>query len=250
MGMAAGMVAVGGASAAATEKFAIEESPVSAESVGSNRPAGHQSTVLWSVDTAERKVALTFDDGPLPEWTPLALDVLDEAKIRATFFVVGSRLATHANLVRKRYDRHEIGNHSWHHDDLSKLNYKDVMRSVGQTHDTIKRITGRNATLLRPPWGKMGGTTVRVAGELGYDLILWSLLVRDRALHSHPDELVEDVVGGVRPGMIMLAHDVGRTTRLAALQQLPRMIRGLKDRGFTFVTVSELRQSLPRQSGT
>src|SRR5690348_13691686 len=71
--------------------------------------------------TADKLVALTFDDGPLPDYTPRFLDVLDEAGVPATFFVVGRHLEEHAGLLRGRLDRHEVGNHSWSHDDLATL---------------------------------------------------------------------------------------------------------------------------------
>lgn len=243
VGVAAGGVAVGGTSAAAAKNAAEAKSPVSARAVGLSRPIGRQVEVLWSVDTDQKKIALTFDDGPLPNWTPLCLDALDAAKVPATFFVVGSRLTENAGLLRGRIDRHEIANHTWDHDDLSRLGYEGVMRSISRTQEAIKEMTGRTATYLRPPWGKLGGTTVRVAGELDLDIALWSVLIQDRAMHDRPDVLVTDVVEGSLPGSILLGHEVGKASRLVTVQQLPRMIQGLRKRGFEFVTLTELREA-------
>ncbi|MEO5876857.1 MAG: polysaccharide deacetylase family protein, partial [Streptosporangiaceae bacterium] len=187
-----------------------------------------------------------FDDGPKPRWTSLALDALAEAKAPATFFVVGEQLRDHADVIKGRMGPHEIGNHTWSHDDLSLLGFDQARRSIGRAHETIEQVTGRTPTLLRPPWGRLGGTTLRAAAELDYDVALWSLLIQDRRYSHEPDEIATRVIQQARPGMIVLGHDIGAPSRHVAIQQLPRIIRGLRDRGLEFVTVSELRQSAPR----
>ncbi|WP_329520387.1 polysaccharide deacetylase family protein [Spirillospora sp. NBC_01491] len=246
IGLATGGLLAGGAAGMAAEQAWLERdppTPASAASVESWEPPGRQVDVVWAVDTTRRLIALTFDDGPMERWTPRALDALDEAGVPGTFFVLGSRLARNAGLVRGRLARHEIGNHTWKHDDLSRMSHRDAYRSIHRTHTVIKEVTGTEATLLRPPWGRLGGTTLHVAAEHGYDLVLWSLLVQDRRLGDRPAEMVDAVVGNARPGTIVLAHDVGAPSREEAVRQLPAMIRGLRRRGFEFVTVSQLRRA-------
>ncbi|MBW8486518.1 polysaccharide deacetylase family protein [Actinomadura parmotrematis] len=250
LALGAGGAVLGGAGGIAGGRLMAEdEVPASAASVDSWEPPERQVDIVWSVDTAARLVALTFDDGPLPKWTPMALDVLDEARIPATFFMVGSRLAAHAGLVRGRLGRHEVGNHTWRHDDLSRLSRAAGYRTVHRTHAAIAAVTGREPVLLRPPWGRMGGTTVHVAAQHGYDIALWSLLVQDRALHRDPQRMIDDVVQRARPGTVLLAHDVGQASRLEAVRRLPAMIAGLRGRGFSFVTLSELRRAAARSGG-
>ncbi|WP_131742506.1 polysaccharide deacetylase family protein [Actinomadura roseirufa] len=243
LGLAAGGVLAAGAGVVAEEAWQEKDppAPASAASVDSWQPPGRQVDVVWAVDTAQRLVALTFDDGPMERWTPQVLDTLDAEKVPATFFVVGSRLVRAARLVHGRLGRHEIGNHTWKHDDLSRMSHRNAFRSIHRTHTAIKEITGREPVLLRPPWGRLGGTTLHVAAEHGYDLALWSLLVQDHRLGRRPAELVETVVDNTRPGTIVLAHDVGAPSRRIAVQQLPAIIRGLRGKGFEFVTVSQLR---------
>ncbi|MDL4821396.1 polysaccharide deacetylase family protein [Actinomadura opuntiae] len=245
LGLAAGGLLAAGGGFATEQAWRKEDPPIpaSAASVDSWQPPDRQVDVVWAVNTRRRLVALTFDDGPMERWTPHALDALDEAKAPATFFVVGSRLVRNAHLVEGRLGRHEIGNHTWRHDDLSKLSLAHAYRSIHRTHEAIKEVTGRTATLLRPPWGRLGGTTLHVAAQHGYDLVLWSLLVQDRALGREPDEMVAAVVDNARPGTIVLAHDVGAASRETAIERLPAMIRGLRGRGFDFVTVSQLRRA-------
>ncbi|QXJ20105.1 polysaccharide deacetylase family protein [Actinomadura graeca] len=252
LGLAAGGLLAAGAGFAAEEAWRRQDppTPASAASVDSWQPPGSQVDVVWTVDTARRLIALTFDDGPMERWTPQALDALDAEGVPATFFVVGSRLARNADLVRGRLDRHEVGNHTWQHDDLSRMSHRSAYRSIHRTHEAIRQVTGREPRLLRPPWGRLGGTTLHVAAEHGYDIALWSLLVQDRRFGDEPSELVDTVVANARPGTILLAHDVGAPSRKVAVQQLPAMIRGLRARGFEFVTVSQLREAGSRGGAT
>jgi peptidoglycan/xylan/chitin deacetylase (PgdA/CDA1 family) len=190
--------------------------------------------------TTEKLVALTFDDGPLPKYTPRFLDALDEARVPATFFLVGRHLEEHAGLIRNRLDRHEVGNHSWSHDDLATLDLAAARRDLERTHDAIHRYTGRQATLLRPPYGHLGGSTVLAADAMGYDIVLWSHQMRERSFADDPAGQARDLIDTMRPGSIVLAHDAGDSRRLVALRALPAMIAGLQARGYRFVTVSEL----------
>ncbi|WP_328468636.1 polysaccharide deacetylase family protein [Actinoplanes sp. NBC_00393] len=198
------------------------------------------TSIHYYADTSEPVVAFSFDDGPGPQWTPMVLDALDQARVPATFFMVGENLQAHADLVRHRMSRHEIGNHSWSHDDLATLDRSGVERELGRTHEVIERVFGRTPTLLRPPYGHLGGSTVLAANAFGYDIALWSHQMRERHFEDDPDGQVRDIVDNVRPGSIVLAHDIGKAHRLVALRRLGAMFAGLKARGFRFVTVSEL----------
>ncbi|MBW6440312.1 polysaccharide deacetylase family protein [Actinoplanes hulinensis] len=197
-------------------------------------------TIRYFVETTEPVVAFTFDDGPGPQWTPMVLDALDQANIPATFFMVGQNLEEHAGLVRDRMGRHEIGNHSWSHDDLATLDRAGVETELSRTHDMIKEVFHRETTLLRPPYGHLGGSTVLAADHFGYEIVLWSHLMREKYFQDDPDGQIRDIVDNVRPGSIILAHDVGKPHRLVSLRGLSAMFSGLKARGFRFATVSEL----------
>lgn len=198
------------------------------------------TTVTYFVETDEPVVAFTFDDGPGPRWTPMVLDALEEWGVPATFFMVGRNLATHADLVRGRLDRHEVGNHTWSHADLATLDRGRVNDEITRAHGTIQRLIGRSPTLLRPPYGHLGGSTILAADSLNYEIVLWSHQMREKAFRDDPRAQVRDIVDNVVPGSIVLAHDVGASRRLVALRGLGEMFAGLKARGFRFVTVSEL----------
>jgi peptidoglycan/xylan/chitin deacetylase (PgdA/CDA1 family) len=196
--------------------------------------------VIWRVQTDEKVVAFTFDDGPGPQWTSMVLDTLAAAGVPATFFMVGRNLAAHADLVRGRLDRHEVGNHSWSHPDFATMDASAVQAQIGRTHDTIKSLTGRDTALLRPPYGHLGGSTLLAANQCGYQVVLWSHQMAESAYLKDPAGQVREIVDNVQPGQIVLAHDVGASDRLIALRQLGPMFDGLRQRGFRFVTVSEL----------
>jgi peptidoglycan/xylan/chitin deacetylase (PgdA/CDA1 family) len=246
-GLAAGAAATDSAEAAAPR---TPRSALAVPTAGPWRPRQGHVDVTWAVDTDQKLVALTFDDGPMPNWTPMVHDVLDQEKVRATFFLVGERLVRGARIVHGRMDRHEAGNHTWAHRDLSHLGHEDAYRQMKRSHAAIAQITGQEPRHLRPPYGNIGGTTLSAAGTLGYGLVLWSIKMLEKTFQHHPPKLVDYIVGNTVPGTIVLAHDTGHRDRLVALRNLVPMIRGLRAKGFEFVTVSELIDAGARPSGT
>ncbi|WP_244454108.1 polysaccharide deacetylase family protein [Micromonospora echinofusca] len=219
--------------------------------VGDQPPGDGGLRVVWRARTDRRQIALTFDDGPAPQWTPMVLDTLDRYRVPATFFLVGARVRAAAGLLRGRLDRHEVGNHTWAHHDLARMDADEIHRDLTRTHAVIAEVTGREPRLLRPPWGHLGGGTLHAAARLRYDVVLWSLQMRETAYPGDPAGHARHIVAGVRPGTILLAHDTGAATRLVALHGLPAIIDGLRGRGFEFVTVSALLagESPPRTPG-
>ncbi|MGC5287966.1 polysaccharide deacetylase family protein [Micromonospora sp. DT231] len=196
--------------------------------------------VFWSGRTSQRLVALTFDDGPAPQWTPMVLDTLARHRVPATFFMVGAQVRRHADVVRDRLAEHEVGNHSWDHRNLAELDPTEAYDDLRRSHDAIAELTGTQPTLLRPPFGQMGGAVLHAAARLDYQLVLWSLQMVEREFPDDPAGHARRIVNEVRPGTIVLGHDVGARRRLVALRGLTDMINGLRSRGYTFVTVSAL----------
>jgi peptidoglycan/xylan/chitin deacetylase (PgdA/CDA1 family) len=215
----------GGYAAAADAETAISASAV---------------TVRYFVRTSEPIVALTFDDGPSPHWTPEVLDVLAEAGVPATFFMVGRNVEQNAGLVRDRLAGHEVGNHSWSHRDLATLDLNAIRDDLDRTRRTIENRLGRTPTLLRPPFGHLGGSTLLAADSFGYDVILWDREMHEHRFQNDPAAQAQDIIDTVRPGSIILAHDAGDDRRLVTLRSIPAMAAGLKAKGFRFSTVSTL----------
>jgi peptidoglycan/xylan/chitin deacetylase (PgdA/CDA1 family) len=242
--VAAGGAAVGAGAVAAPRLFPPKHLPFdggyAAAADRTDFEHRGQLSATWYVETTEPVVAFTFDDGPGPRWTSMVLDVLDQYRVPATFFLVGQNVAAHADLVKGRLDRHDVGNHSWSHPDFAMLDAPAVSEQIGRAHDAIARGTGRQAHLLRPPYGHVGGATLLAANRNGYDVVLWSRQMHEAKYVKNEAGQVAEIVDGVGPGQIVLAHDVGPDDRLVALKHLGEMFTGLRARGFRFVTVSEL----------
>lgn len=203
-------------------------------------PGNGQLNVTWAVETERKLVALTFDDGPRPEWTNRVLDILDEHEAAATFFVVGRRVRKYAPVLQGRMDRHELANHSWDHGDLARFDADRAYADLLRAHEAIIDVTGQEPTLMRPPYGHFGGGAVLAAARLKYRLVLWSLQMLESRYLGDPAGHARHMVEAIHPGAIVLAHDIGKPDRLVAIDGLPDMIVGLRERGFEFVTVSQL----------
>jgi len=203
-------------------------------------PKNSHVDVVWSVNTIKRQIALTFDDGPKPQWTPRVLDSLRRHGVPATFFLVGRNVVEHGDILARDADRHEFANHTWEHRDLARQDLAEVTEALTRTHEAIIQTLGRVPTLLRPPYGHIGGSTMLACAELGYSVVLWSRQMLESDFIDNPSGLVDYIVGSSGAGDIVLAHDTGPQDRLVAIDRLDSMIEGLHERGFEFVTVSQL----------
>lgn len=208
----------------------------------SDRPhGGHtgllQTRVVWHTAPDGPRLALTFDDGPDPRWTPHVLDVLARHRVPATFYVVGSRAERSPALLARAVDAgHEIGNHTWSHADLCLATPAAVREELHRTAELVERLTGTAPATVRPPWGHVDAVGLLAAAELGATVVLWSELVRA----SDPGHDAATVLRDVRPGSVLLAHDGGPTPTAAAVRAVDRLIGDLKDRGYGFGTVADL----------
>jgi len=183
-----------------------------------------------------REVALTFDDGPHPVYTPLILDILRRYGATATFFCVGLYAAAHPDLVARIVDAgHSLGNHTWSHPYLPDLSRDEVLRQVAATGEALARASGAAPGLVRPPYGARTPDVLRWLVEPGLTAVLWDVDANDWA-GPGVDAIVAKVTGAVTAGSIVLMHDAGgeRSQTVAAL---PRILEVLRERGFTFVPV-------------
>lgn len=183
----------------------------------------------------ESCVAITFDDGPAGRTTSRLLDILARAQAPATFFVLGTQAQAYPKVLSRIVaDGHEIGNHSWSHPDLTRLDARAVRKQILRTERAIEKATGVTPTVLRPPYGARSKKVDAIARKLGYAEVLWSVDTRDWANHD-PKKIVASA-GKARRGAIILMHDIHPET----VDAVPRVITKLRKKGFTLVTVSEL----------
>ncbi|WP_406677711.1 polysaccharide deacetylase family protein [Moorella sp. ACPs] len=191
---------------------------------------------LRQVPGAGHRVALTFDDGPFPQWTGRYLAVLAATRTPATFFMVGRQAEAYPELVRAALDGgHEIASHSWRHANLGKVTRAEAEADLRQAAAVLEKISGRPVKYFRPPYGAMGPNLLAAAAGLGTPIVTWSVDPRDWS-NPGPGAIVRHVLANVRDGSIILLHE-GRPGTLVAL---PLLIKGLRDKGYELVTISEL----------
>ena len=185
--------------------------------------------------TGNKVIALTFDDGPGPHTAHL-LDILDQYGAKATFFLIGSKVSSQANVVRNIQARgHQLGNHSWSHPELPKLPVDQIAGEIDRTNDAIKQATGVTPAILRPPYGAVNGAVLEQLRLRGMSSILWSVDTRDWA-DRNSDIVCSRAVAGARPGAIILMHDIHQTS----VGAVPCILSALKQQGYSFVTVQGL----------
>jgi peptidoglycan/xylan/chitin deacetylase (PgdA/CDA1 family) len=205
-------------------------------------PSCAGGTVHWSGSRAGTRVALTFDDGPDPTWTPRVLEALAAEDVVATFFVRGDHVRDHGSVHAASVGHHEIANHTFDHPDLARLDHAAVADQIRRCSQQVEDTYGVSPRLFRPPYGHIGGATVLAASEAGLPLVFWSAQLREASFVDHPDGLVADVVRQAHPGVVVLAHDFGPPVRELAIARLRPIIAALKHRGYVFSTVSQLLQ--------
>lgn len=184
----------------------------------------------------KKMIALTFDDGPDEEVTPQILKTLKKYNAKATFFMLVSSVEKNPKLAKQiAKDGHEIANHSYSHANLTQIKRSRIEKELIQSKETIESITGAKIKLFRPPYGNYNQAVLDLANDSDQKVIMWSVDPQDWK-HRNKHKIYENVMYYVKPGSIVLMHDIHQATADA----LPKLLKQLKDDGFEFVTVSEL----------
>ncbi|MGE5543809.1 MAG: polysaccharide deacetylase family protein [Bacillota bacterium] len=193
------------------------------------------------VPATEKLVALTFDDGPHPVFTPGALETLSSYDSFGTWFVLGSLAQNYPDLVTRIASAgHEIGAHSYDHVDLTQLSRSQVYSQLSHTKKLIEQQTGTFWPYFRPTFRAYNNMVLAVADSLGFLYnVLWSVDPRD--YNASANQVISRVLSAVKPGSIVILHEVTSSTTTA----LPVILRGLKDMGYAVVTLSRLLQASP-----
>jgi peptidoglycan/xylan/chitin deacetylase (PgdA/CDA1 family)/GT2 family glycosyltransferase len=192
------------------------------------------------------RIALTFDDGPNEPYTSHVLSILEQYRIKATFFIIGQNALRHPETCRRIATAgNVIGNHSYHHHkSLCLRRGKAVARDIELANQAIYECTGFEPKLFRPPHGFRTPWLMRTVHHLGYTVVTWDNMTSDWNADKSGEEIVRAIVQRAKPGGVIVMHD-GRDTRpnydrSQMLQALPQIIDALKQKGFDFVTMPEL----------
>lgn len=201
---------------------------------------GKPMVVMHSRPTSgDKLVALTFDDGPWPGQTEKILDILAQQQVKATFFMLGSRVKAAPALARRvRDEGHLVAGHSLSHKNLPKEKPAEINRQIAAGTSAIKRATGIDPVWFRPPYGAVNGKVMQQARLLKVRVALWDIDTLDWTKPGVA-RLVRNAVKPIKPGAVILMHD-GGVDRSQTIAALPQIIEKLKAQGYTFVTLEEL----------
>jgi peptidoglycan/xylan/chitin deacetylase (PgdA/CDA1 family) len=182
---------------------------------------------VWRMPSNEKRVFLTFDDGPIPELTPWTLDVLDKYNVKATFFCVGDNVMKYPEVYQMILDRgHRVGNHTFNHVRGIKFRTANYIKNIDKAADYI------DSNLYRPPHGYM---RIRQIWKLRkrYKIIMWDVVTRDYSPHLSPEEVLDVVKRYVRNGSIIVFHDSLKAEHNMKVA-MPKAIEWLKEQGYKF----------------
>ena len=193
------------------------------------------SQCLWEIETIDKKLYLTFDDGPHPEITPWVLDVLHSYNAKATFFCIGNNVDKYSSNFKSITDNgHAVGNHTYNHLNGWKTDDRLYLQDIAKAKSII------SSNLFRPPYGRITNFQVKqLAGEV-YKLktVMWSVLSGDFDEMLSPDECFLNVSRNCRPGSIIVFHDSEKAFgRLKSV--LPKILGHFSAKGYTFDLLSK-----------
>lgn len=192
---------------------------------------------IYSVETPEKKIAISFDAAWGADKTPVLLDILDEYNVKTTFFLVSFWVEKYPEMTQEIVRRgHELGMHSSTHPDFTALSKEQMRRELRHNYETIVRVSGFKPRLFRPPFGAYNNRVIEVVeDEEGFITIQWSVDSLDWK-NVTADDIVHRVLSNIKPGDIVLFHNNAEETPRA----LPRILKSLKDDGYQIVPISQL----------
>ena len=192
--------------------------------------------VTWRKADDRKVVCLTFDDGPIPQVTPLILNILREKNVHATFFLVGENVERYPELYRHILaDGHRVGNHTYHHLKGFRTSCRRYLSDVEHCNAVLG--DGIGATpLLRPPYGRIRTSQKIALIRSGYRLVLWDVLTHDYNKRYTSERMFDIVKRYTRPGSVIVFHDSLKSGE-RMLQALPRVIDYLLAEGYSFETL-------------
>ena len=202
-----------------------------------------QYNAYFCGNSEDKKIYLTFDCGYENGYTPAILDALEKHNVKAAFFVVGNYLETSPDLVKRMVEEgHIVGNHTYHHYDMSKISDPAVFRKeMDDVRTLFQETTGTEmAMYYRPPQGKYSETNLQMAKDLGYSTFFWSLAYVDWNVDAQPshEEAFSKLTGRIHPGAVVLLHNTSKTNG----EILDELLTKWEEMGYTFGKLEELVQ--------
>lgn len=194
-------------------------------------------TIVCKANTANKEIAISFDDGPATLFTPGILQVLKNEHVKATFFCIGSRIAGNEAILKQVHaDGHIIGNHSYsHHFWFDLYSAKKMQDDLALMDSEMEKVTGLKPKLFRPPYGVTNPNVKKAIITGGYIPVGWSVRSMDTVIKDEK-KLLNRINAGIQPGAVFLFHDTCNIT----LKVLPEFIQEVKKRGYQVVPLDKL----------
>lgn len=203
---------------------------------------------VWNGNKERNVIALTFDDGPKPEYCQPILDMLDKYGAKATFFIVGREARENPDIIKRMDDEgHEIGNHTFSHTPAKGMTVSGSLSDIQKCSEVVYNITGKAPKFYRPPGGGMNSGISKGIKKMGLKPVFWSLNPSDYTevtpgyevpedVKLMAEELTKKVMDKVKPGTIILLHSSSEQT----VRALPLLLKALREKGYGLVTVADL----------
>jgi peptidoglycan/xylan/chitin deacetylase (PgdA/CDA1 family) len=191
---------------------------------------------IWELPNSEKKIYLTFDDGPIPEITEWVLGLLKKENIKATFFCIGENIQKHPEVFKQIIsENHTIGNHTFNHLKGWNTSTKKYLENVELCNLVFEKysISNFQSKLFRPPYGKITPWQAYRLRKLDYKIIMWDVLSYDFDNSLNPDDCLQNTLKNTSNGSIIVFHDSIKARRNLQLV-LPKLIQQLKEKGFVF----------------
>lgn len=192
------------------------------------------SKYIWDIPNNEKKVFLTFDDGPTPEITNWTLSQLEQYDAKATFFCIGDNINKFPEIFKLVVLKgHAIGNHTFNHMNGWETETQEYLENTKACKIEIGKFTKTSPKLFRPPYGKIKSAQAKELKKLGYKIIMWDILTADFDADITPNQCLQNVLKNVTSGSIIVFHDSKKAFRNLEYA-LPKTLEFLKEKGFSF----------------
>ena len=196
------------------------------------------NNLVWDIPNSDKKIFLTFDDGPIPEITEWVLDILKSEEIKATFFCIGDNIKKHPEVYKRILaEGHQTGNHTFNHLNGWKTETNHYIDNFKLCETECLKLNSEHSFLFRPPYGKIKPSQTKAIRNLGYKIIMWDVLSYDFDPNIIPEKCLENVISNTEQGSIIVFHDSKKAEKNLKYA-LPKAIQILKNKGFVFDVIS------------
>lgn len=188
---------------------------------------------LWRVNTDEKVIYLTFDDGPIPEITQFVLDTLKKYEAKATFFCIGDNIRKHPNIFENILaGGHQVGNHTFNHLNGWKTETNEYVENA--IHNSY--LIPHTSSLFRPPYGRITHSQAKILQNLGHKIVMWDVLSGDFSPEISPEKCLQKTIQSTESGSIVVFHDSIKASK-NMMYALPKFLAYFSERNFKFETL-------------